>query len=343
MFKVAIDLGYGYVKGINENGKTVLIRTAVGSATNRQLSNIFDRSSKTKEHIIITENGLEKQYFIGDLARCDSKDCSSPFEKNKIDNQSNKVLMAAAFAMLVEDNRPVHLVTGPPLLYITEQKDSFKKVLTEYSSALQFVGEEKIHAIKFERVTIFPQGAAALHYLLHKQPELAKPNRSFAIIEVGYKTTEILVFKISKEGKIIPVNSSSTTLELGMNLVERSLGEALFQKTGAKFNLSTLDTVLRDDPVISFRGKEINLQEEVDNAKDSLARNITDGMIRVLGDQIEFISKIIFAGGVIQDEYIKNRIKAILKSDFFIVEDSQFANARGMLEVARMIESREGK
>lgn len=61
MFKIAIDLGYGYVKGINENGKTVLIRTAIGTGSNRQLANLFGSAEKTKEHIIISQNEVERQ------------------------------------------------------------------------------------------------------------------------------------------------------------------------------------------------------------------------------------------------------------------------------------------
>lgn len=342
MFKVAIDLGYGYVKGINENGKTVLIRTAIGSANSRQFVNVFGGSTTTKEHIIISQNEIEKQYFIGDLARKESRDCSSPFEKNKIDNQSTKVLLATAFALLNESNNgPVHLVTGPPLLYAAEQKDSFKSTLTDYNAVLQFVGEEKIHVVKFERVTVFPQGAAVVYHALRKQPELGKAGKTFVVIEPGYKTTEILMFEISKGGKIAPISGYSTTLELGMNLVEKALDEAFFQKTGNKLIPSMIDRAMGNNPVIEFRNKEVDLRQARDDAKDELARNILDSIMQVLGEQIGFMSKLIFAGGVMQDEYIANQIATSLKTEFIIVEDSQFANAKGMLEVAKMIEMKE--
>jgi len=344
MFKVAIDLGYGYVKGINENGKKILIRTAIGTGSNRQLANIFGGSDKTKEHIIISQNGTERQYYVGDLARKESRDCSSPFEKNKIDNQSTKVLLATAFAILNESNNdPVHLITGPPLLYAAEQKDSFKSSLTDYHAILQFIGEEKLLLVKFDRVTVFPQGAAVVYHMLRKQPELGKAGKTFVVIEPGYKTTEILMFEISKDARITPISGYSTTLELGMNLVEKALDESFFQKTGSKLIPSIIDRVMTGNSVITYNGSEINLQNARDGAKDELARNIIDGTMQVLGEQVGFVNKLIFAGGVMQDNYIANQITASLKADCIIVEDSQFANARGMLEVARMLELKEGQ
>lgn len=50
---------------------------------------------------------------------------------------------------------------------------------------------------------------------------------------------------------------------------------------GDKLNLSTMDDVLNGNPVISYKRKEINLQEAVNNAKDELVRNITDGLIQL--------------------------------------------------------------
>lgn len=344
MFKIAIDLGYGFVKGINENGKTVLIRTAIGTGSNRQLANLFGGASRTKEHIIICQNEVERQYYIGDLARKESRDCSSPFEKNKIDNPSTKVLLSAAFAMLNDGNKgPVHIVTGPPLLYAEEQRDSFKKALTDYRATLQFVGDERFHLVEFQRVTVFPQGAAAVYHLLRNHPELTTPGKSFAIIEMGYKTTEILMFEISSDNKILPISGYSTTLELGMNLVEKAIDEAFFQKAGSKLIPSVIDRVMQGNPIITFNEKEINLTDALKGAKDELVRNIIDGIGQVLGEQIGYIDKVVFAGGVMQDEYIANSIRNSLKKSLTILENSQFANALGMLEVAKMMELKDAR
>ena len=102
-----------------------------------------------------------------------------------------------------------------------------------------------------------------------------------------------------------------------------------------------IDRVMNKNPVIEYNNKEVDLRQARDGAKDELARNILDGIMQVLGEQIGFVNKLIFAGGVMQDEYIANQIATSLKADFLVVEDSQFANARGMLEVARLIEAKE--
>ena len=347
MYKIAIDLGYGYVKGVNETGKTVLIRTAVGTGVNRQLSSYFGANEKgNREHVIISQGEVQKQYYIGNLARKEARDCSSPFEKNKIDNPSTKVLLAVAFAVLNKDNKhkeQVHIVTGPPLLYVAEQKESFRKALMEYNAVLQFAGEEKFYVIKFDKVTIFPQGAAVVYHLLKKHPELAHPGKTFAIIELGYKTTEILMFEITHDKKIQPISGYSTTLELGMNFVEKAIDEIFFQKTGSKLIPSAIDKVMNGTPEITYGGTTINLEEARNNAKDEMVRNILDGITQTLGEQIGFVDKIIFAGGVIQDEYISKRVRNVLTKNVLIMDDGQFANAYGMLEVARAVEAKEAR
>jgi hydrogenase maturation factor HypF (carbamoyltransferase family) len=131
-----------------------------------------------------------------------------------------------------------------------------------------------------------------------------------------------------------------------MNFVEKAIDEFFFQKTGSKLIPSALDRVMNGFPVVSYNGREINLEEARNNAKDEMVRNIIDGVTQTLGEQIGFTNKLIFAGGVMQDEYISKKIKAVMTNDPVIIENSQFANALGMLEVAKAVElkeAREGK
>jgi plasmid segregation protein ParM len=337
VFKIAIDLGYGYVKGINEKGDRYLVRTSVGTGVNRQFSEAFGTAKNSNEHLTIMQNGLEKQYFIGDLARKQSRDCSSPFEKNKIDHPSTKILLAAAAAKLtkgVKDN--IHLVTGPPLLYASEQRESFMKSLQGYEAILQFAGED-VSIVKFDRVTVFPQGAAVVYHLLQIMPELLQPGNMFVVVEPGYKTTEILPFEITEEGLIEPVDGYGTTLEVGYHLVEKAVEESFIQKTGSKLPLSVLDRVINTESPIHYKGQQYDLVKEKRNAKEELARNIIDGLNHSLGEHVEFTQKIVFAGGTSQDEIIKNIFMAYSPNSI-VLDDGQFANAKGLLEVARLLE-----
>ena len=341
MFKVAIDLGYGYIKGVNERGETYLCRTSVGSGINRQFSEVFGTLKKTDEHIIISQNQIEKQYFIGELARKQSRDCSSPFDKNKVDHPATKVLLAAAVAKLTQRNKePVHLVTGPPLLYAAEQKQSFIDSLSNYEAIVQFAGQSQIHICKFDRVSIFPQGAAVVYYLLKNHPELATQGSIFIIIEPGYKTTEILPFEISSQKRIEPIDGYATTLETGMHIVEKSIDEAFYNKTGSRLNLAMIDKVMNTNEPVFYQGKEIDLSKEKNIAKDELARTILDGANQALGDYINYAKKIAFGGGVSADPYISERFKSF-SNNSIILPDSQFANAWGLLEVAKSIELKE--
>lgn len=41
MFKIGLDLGYGYVKGVNEAGKGIVFPSLVSAAYDRPLSALF--------------------------------------------------------------------------------------------------------------------------------------------------------------------------------------------------------------------------------------------------------------------------------------------------------------
>jgi plasmid segregation protein ParM len=250
--------------------------------------------------------------------------------------------LAAAYSLLTEgNNAPVHLVTGPPLLYAAEQSHSFKESLSNYQSVLRFAGEEKFHVVRFDRVTVFPQGAAVIYHIFGKQPELEQPGKVFVIVEPGYKTTEILMFEITQDKRIAPVSGYSTTLELGMNFVEKAIDETFFQKTGSKLIPSRIDKIMKGQSTVPYQGNSIDLWEVYLSAKDELVRNIVDGVTQVLGDQIDDIDKLLFAGGVVADSYIASRLKESFKANIEIIEDSQFSNARGMLKVAELVEAKE--
>lgn len=339
MFKIAVDLGYGYVKGVNENGDKFLCRTAVGTGSERGISKVFGSSKNSQEHVVICQNEIEREYYIGDLARKQSRDCSSPFDKNKIDHPATKVLLAAAVANLSKNNtKPIHLVTGPPLLYAAKQKESFQNALEDYSAAIQVGVNGSVQYINFDRVTVFPQGAAVVYYLLTLHKELAKKGDIFIIVEPGHKTTEILPFEIGE--KIEPMDGYANTLETGAYSIEEAIERNFYDKTGAKLTSMMLDRVMNGEQSIIYNGKEINLSEEKRLAKEELARNIIDGVNHAAGELIGFAKKVVFAGGLAKDPMMVEKFKSI-GDNAMIIEDSQFANAHGLLEVAKIIDAKE--
>ena len=119
VFKIGLDLGYGYVKGVNEAGKTVLFPSLVGNAYQRNLIGLFGQNLNNlieNMHVVL-RNGKEEQeeYFIGDLARREGRNVSYAFDENKINHPNTKAVLASASALLFPSNdEPVHIVSGLP-------------------------------------------------------------------------------------------------------------------------------------------------------------------------------------------------------------------------------------
>lgn len=343
MFKIAVDLGYGYIKAVNERGSRVLMPSLVGAAHSRQLSEVFGgKNDLDLQHVVVSfSNGPEKEYFLGELARSECRDVSYAFDQNKIDHPATKALLAAAVANLHNgNNQPIHLVTGPPLKYIGDQQKEFRRVLNSFSARVRFVGRlDSIVNVEFARVSIFPQGGAAVYYLLKQVPQAAQPGATLALVEVGYKTTEILTVRIDEKNQIRPLDAYSTTLEIGMHILEKAVQEAFFAETGSVINPAWLIEALKTGRVF-YGGKEIVLTSAIERAREDMARAIVDGAKAQLGDVLNYCRLVAFAGGGAEEirEYASSSIEHAV-----FLQDGQFANALGYMEVARAIEKAEAR
>lgn len=146
MFKVGLDLGYGYVKGINEKGKEVLFPSLVGNAYERVLSGLFgtDNNKADNMHVVIVNENKE-EYFVGELARREGKNVSYAFDEDKIYHPNTRALLTASCLLLLpEEEVPVHIVTGLPLEQYIHKKEEFKNMLKNFKVMAYFKGDEKV-------------------------------------------------------------------------------------------------------------------------------------------------------------------------------------------------------
>lgn len=165
-FKIGLDIGYGWVKGVNERGERVLIRSLVAPPYSRDLNDAFGvENQDTDIHVVVTmPDGSKKEIFVGELALSSTK-AAYAFDKNKIDHPTTTQLIATATSMLtVGVDQPLHLITGLPLDFYKTQKVQFENYLREFKGKVQhkagkFEGTE--YTIGFEKATVYLQGARA--------------------------------------------------------------------------------------------------------------------------------------------------------------------------------------
>jgi len=338
MFKVGIDLGYGYVKGVNEKGKQVLFPSLVGNAYDRVLAGLFgfnnnDRISNM--HVVIM-NGSNEEYFVGELARREGKNVSYAFDEDKVNHPNTRVLLTASCLLLLpEEEVPVHIVSGLPLEQYVHKKEEFKDMLKNFKIMACFKGDERIRVIKFEKVTVFPQAAgAAYHAIIDDIQKYLIKGSYIGLIDIGFKTTDFIVFMV--EDKLILREDMSGTIEVGMSVLNNAVDKIFTQRTGSKIDISELIRLINDGRIF-YKGKELDFTKEIGALRGEIARVIKDKIKLIWGNKLDFFNTVFLAGGGAKElmPYMKD-----LYDNAVLIKDAQFANAKGFLKVAGLEEKK---
>lgn len=341
MFKLGLDLGYGYVKGINEEQKTIMFPSLVGDAYERNLVGLFGTNSNNiadNLHLsVMNGDGFKQEYFIGELARREGRNISFAFDNDKITHPNTKALLVAATALLTpKEDVPVHIVSGLPLEQYIHQKQSFHEMIKNIKMIVEFKGYDQVKVVKFEKVTIFPQAAGAVYAAIWDQLEKYLIKGSFlGLIDIGQKTTDYIVFYIDTNGKLVLREDLSGTIDFGMANLNNAADKIFTQRTGAKLDIPELMQLVKENQIF-YKGEMINLEKELEIVKGELARAIKDRIKLAWGNKMDFFNSVFLAGGGAKTLY--SYMKDIYVNTI-LVKQAQMANAEGFLKVAIMTEN----
>jgi plasmid segregation protein ParM len=168
MFKIGLDIGYGYVKGVNQTGKEVSFPSLVCEGFDRPLAGLFGGiagSGKDDLHLVAMADGAAREMFVGELARREGRNVSFAFDEDKAAHPATRGLLAAAgYLLFPEGHFPVHLVTGLPLEQYIHKKDEFKQALDRFAVFVRHKERQDAKNIRFAKVTVFPQAAGAVYH-----------------------------------------------------------------------------------------------------------------------------------------------------------------------------------
>lgn len=335
MYKISIDLGYGYVKGVGEDGKTILFPSIVGPGKDRGLSEALGSANTGLDKLHVEMDG--KQYFVGDLAITEAGGLStSTLEGDKIQHEHTKTLLAVATSLLVPQGyKNYHLVTGLPLRDHIAQADTFDNMLRNYNTKIKFMGgpaKGRTLDISFAEVTVFPQ-AAGVVYNSELLNEIQRTEQYIAVIDIGYKTTDFVVFS-TRNGALDFRDDISQTLNIGMSFVISKLQDEFIRRTGTRLPYSRVFMLLEKQSVV-FKGERMDFTDFIENAKKELADYIIEAVKNSWRDETNFIERTYLAGGsaIAMQSHLKN-----FHPNTVLVKDAQMANARGFLNFVQMSE-----
>lgn len=331
---IGLDLGYGYVKGVNDKGKRILFPSIVSIGFDRLLSGIFNSNENIVDnmYVKIADDGGEKSYYIGELAKREGFSDAFTLNIDKHNQEETKALLAAATALLMsEDNNIINIATGLPLEQYQTYKKQFQEEIEGYKAIVSFPEYNLTRIVKFDKVIIFPQAAGAVyHALMDNINKYMIKNSYIVLVDIGFKTTDYVTFLIDNRLRFLP--DFSGTIDTGISKIFTTLGKLYTQKTGANANTESLMEILKDNSIY-FRGQYISFEKELHILKNELARLVKKGILDKLKDEYEKISTMFIAGGGGKDLYpfFKDA-----HANVELVKDAQFANAFGFLKVCQM-------
>jgi len=332
VFKIGLDLGYGYVKGVNQTGKEVSFPSLVCEGFDRPLSGLFGGSSGDGENnlnLIVTD-GAAREIFVGELARREGRNVSFAFDEDKAAHPATQDLLAAAgYLLFPEGHVPVHLVTGLPLEQYIHKKDEFKQVLDRFSVFVRHKEGRNVKSIRFAKVTVFPQAAGAVyHAVWDDRSKYLVKGGYLGLVDIGFKTTDFIVFLV--EDRLIMREDLSGTINAGVSAVQATVDKMFTAKTGGRLDVPELMRLV-DSGRIAFKGEELEFSREIEAIKYDFAKTIKDRLKGTWGNKLNFFHSILLAGG---GATALGRALIGLHPSAVIVRDPQFANARGFLKVA---------
>lgn len=105
-FWISADLGYGQVKGVNQESKKIMFPSILAPGKDRALDMVFDDLQNNivdNLHIRIREKDMfdAKDYFVGKLAQKRNMNSYFNTKDNKIYSNENKVFLSALTGLLL--------------------------------------------------------------------------------------------------------------------------------------------------------------------------------------------------------------------------------------------------
>ena len=167
-----------------------------------------------------------------------------PLQKDKTQTEDYYLLTLAAVAKeLVYRNAgtaaDIHLAAGLPLTSFGRDKKAFRDYLCRGGKPVSFRYEGQDYAVTISKVSLFPQGYAAV---LTQNGLLDEP--SVIVADIGGWTVDLM-----RLDNRIPNAASCRSLELGMIRCLDEVGEQIRRTLGLSMTAAQMESVLRGDAI----------------------------------------------------------------------------------------------
>lgn len=273
---IGLDVGHSAVKVSATTGGKIIFPTAVIPAFT-----LHDETAARQAQRDTVKVG-DQSYFVGKTAVVQGRLSGTPgLYENWVESAEHAALMIAGFRRAVEAGAPEDsmVVLGLPASLFARQRDW----LREHASRLLNT-----------RVIVMPQPVGPFSEMMiddrgQLKSASALDNESWAVIEVGYFTTD---FTLIQGGTWIEDKSTSCS---GVRIATERLQKALSTE-GISSNLTECEEILRTKSMASF-GRSLDMSKQVGLALQPLSAEIFDTANRLFSSDARRLTGVIVTGG----------------------------------------------
>lgn len=323
---IAIDIGFGFTKATNGN-RTLVFKSILGESTEIQFKGGVLGEVSPDENIHVEVDG--SSYFVGEMAERQSNVRSFTLDQSQFFGNIAKVLALSAAARLTTTYMPIGLVTGLPIGYYREYKDSLAKLLQgDHKVVLTSPnGQREEKVIKISNVRVIPQPFGSLfNLMLNDLGELGDKRyvrEKTGVIDIGFKTADFTVadrMRYSERG--------SRTTDTGISKAFGVIAGKLREKSNVNVELYRLYDAV-EQGVIKIRGKEYDLKELREQVFGQLAKTIASEVDRLWADDWDIDTIVLTGGG---GAVLGKHLQPLIEGKVVAVDpsaDARFNNVQG--------------
>ena len=320
--KLAIDLGNDNIKiaGMDDNNNQVL-KLIKSKATTDSLDSNY----------VVNYNNRNIYFGVGNPL----------IKSNKVEREYIIETIFLALSQITEctkDTIILDLAIGLPLeLYKSTIKETYETNLRQqYCNKLLSakINNNNINII-INSIQIFAEGYSG-YLAIYDYIDIT--DNLISIIEIGYKTTDVIT--ISIDGNNIPHIDNYTTIDKGTYNINNDILQGIINTTQNKLSLSTIESALipNNNPLIKVNLdntiKHINVWDYTHHASATV-NNIFNEIELKMPDIRTRTNYLIGGGNVLVDDIINNHINTnnkLTRIDTLIFDDTNlsiFANVLG--------------
>jgi len=334
---VGLDIGFGFTKATNGKNSTIF-KSVYGEAQEIRFSDTSLNPVSSEEHLQVEVDG--KPWFVGPLAERQSVKRFFTLDQKEFVSGYSKILAMAALAPMVEQQDPVKLVVGLPIVHYKSHMKELAGILSgQHRVALTGPnGKREETVVRIAQVKVVPQPMGALlNLMLGNAGEIV--NKRFAtekvgIIDIGFKTTDFTILDRTRYSE-----RGSHSLESGMSTAFSIIADKLKEESGINVELYRLI-----DPVeqgfIKIRGKKFDLTKIRDGAFAKLAQAIANESNKLWADDWDLEAIVIAGGG---GSMLAPVLKPLLQGSVMTPEtdgDPRLANVYGFCKYGKHLWTR---